>query len=124
MVPINDIPGGVEILETVVHAVGVEERLGSQEVGLDAGKRVDVFCQSRHRFQTGGDQERVQVQESEIQLCLLIQIASEHIGKMDEVRVNVRIDEVTLHDSITLGRCQNVTHTANVSHEERASMDR
>jgi len=55
--PIHDISGGVEILKPVVHPVSVDKRLGSQEVGLGAGKRINAFCQSRHGFPTGGDQE-------------------------------------------------------------------
>ena len=57
VLPIHDIPDGVEILETVVHTVGVDKRLGSQEVGLGTGKRINFFRQSRHRFPAGGDQE-------------------------------------------------------------------
>ena len=45
------------------------------------------------------------MQKPEVQLCLLIQIAPEHVGEVDEVRVNGGVNEVTLHDGVALHRC-------------------
>ena len=55
--PIHDVLGGVEILKAVTNAIGIDKGLRSQEVGLGAGKRINIFCQSCHRFTTGGDQK-------------------------------------------------------------------
>ena len=120
MVAIYDVSGGVEVLKAVVHPVGVDKCLGGQDVSLGTCKRVYILREGCHGFQAGGDQERVQVEESEVQLCLLIQIAPEHVGEVDEVRVGAGVDEVTLHYGFTLRSCQHITHAAAVTHEKCA----